>query len=212
MNAGRSENLIRVMIVDDHSIVRTGLVALIEMEQTMTVIAKAADGEEAVDLYWQHQPDITVMDLRLPKISGVDAIKQIRLRNPAAKFIVLTTYDGDEDIFRALRAGADGYLLKGMFDEELLLAIKTVYGGGQHIPPQIKERLGNRPYKLELTLRETQVLELVVKGKSNKEIALALKISEGTVKWFINNIFIKLAARDRAQAISIALRRGIVHL
>jgi len=210
--AMNSPQSIRVMVIDDHQIVRQGLVALINTEPDLTVVAEGANGQQAIELFRQHQPDITLMDLRLPVISGVEATKAIRREFPTAKIIVLTTYDGDEDIYRALRAGAQSYLLKGISFEELLEAIRTVHAGLRRIPAAVAERLAERLVGPELTGRELQVLELIVKGKSNKEIATELVISEATVKTHINSILSKLGVSDRTQAATSALQRGIVHL
>lgn len=202
----------RIMVVDDHQIVRQGLVALINSEPGMTVVAEAADGGQAVELHRQHRPDITLMDLRLPVLSGVEAITAIRREHPAARIIVLTTYDGDEDIYRALQAGAQSYLLKDMFSEELLEAIRTVHAGLRRLPNVIAARLAERMNTQALTARELEVLKLIVKGRSNKEIGSDLSISEATVKTHINNILSKLGVTDRTQAATTALQRGIVHL
>lgn len=198
--------------MEDHHIVRQGLVALLNTVSDMSVVAEASDGNQAVDLFRQHQPDVTLMDLRLPTLSGVEAVKQIRREFPAARIIVLTTFDGDEDIYRALQAGARGYLLKGMFGEELIDAIRAVHSGKSRIPPVIAERLAGRMSGPGLTSRELDVLKLIVAGRSNKEIGSELTISEATVKTHINNILSKLGVTDRTQAATSALQRGIVHL
>jgi two-component system NarL family response regulator len=203
---------IRIMVIDDHHIVRQGLVALVGTVPGMQVVAEAADGELAVEMYRRHKPDITLMDLRLPKKSGVEAITQIRQEFPAARIIVLTTFDGDEDIYRALQAGAKGYLLKGMNTEELTDAIRTVHAGKSRIPAVVAERLAGRMGGPSLTARELEVLKRIVSGRSNKEIASDLFISEATVKTHINSILSKLGVGDRTQAATTALQRGIVHL
>ena len=207
-----SSQSIRVMIVDDHQIVRQGLVALINTETDLTVVAEGADGQQAVELFRQHQPDVTLMDLRMPALSGVEATKAIRKEAPTARIIVLTTFDGDEDIYRALQAGAQSYLLKGVSFEELTDAIRTVHAGQRRIPAAVAERLAERMAAEVLTAREQQVLELIVRGKSNKEIGTALSISEATVKSHINSLLSKLGVTDRTQAATTALQRGIVHL
>lgn len=204
--------LIQIMVVDDHHIVRQGLVALIATLPDMKVVAEAADGAQAVDLHRQHRPDITLMDLRLPNKNGVDAIAEIRHEFPAARIIVLTTFDGDEDIYRALQAGAKGYLLKGMNADELTDAIRTVHAGKTRIPAVVAERLAERMGGPSLTSRELDVLKRIVRGRSNKEIAGELFISEATVKTHINSILSKLGVSDRTQAATTALQRGIVHL
>lgn len=203
---------IRVMIIDDHQIVRQGLVALINTEPDLLVVAEGSDGQQAVELFRQHQPDVTLMDLRMPVLSGVEATKAIRQQNPHARIIVLTTFDGDEDIYRALQAGAQSYLLKGVSFDELIEAIRTVHAGQRRIPAAVAERLAERMAGEELTAREVQVLELIVRGKSNKEIGTALSISEATVKSHINSLLSKLGVADRTQAATTALQRGIVHL
>ncbi|HEY6991544.1 MAG TPA: response regulator transcription factor [Bryobacteraceae bacterium] len=205
-------NKIRVMVVEDHHVVRQGLVALLNTVPDMRVVAEGADGKEAVELFQQHEPDVTLMDLRMPTMSGVDAVIEIRRNFPAARIIVLTTFDGDEDIYRALQAGARAYLLKGMFGDELMDAIRAVHAGKSRIPPAVAERLASRMGSPGLTARELDVLKLIVAGKSNKEIGEELRISEATVKTHINNILSKLGVTDRTQATTAALQRGIVHL
>ncbi|MGI9071472.1 MAG: response regulator [Bryobacteraceae bacterium] len=203
---------IRIMVVEDHHIVRQGLVALLNTVPDMTVVAEASDGKNALDLFRQHQPDVTLMDLRLPNMSGVEAVTEIRKQFASARIIVLTTFDGDEDIYRALQAGARGYLLKGMFGEELMDAIRAVHAGKSRIPAVIAERLALRMGGSPLTTRELDVLKLIVAGKSNKEIGSELTISEATVKTHINSILSKLSVTDRTQAATTALQRGLVHL
>jgi len=200
------------MVVEDHHIVRQGLVALLNTVPDMTVVAEASDGKNALDLFRQHQPDVTLMDLRLPNMSGVEAVTEIRKQFASARIIVLTTFDGDEDIYRALQAGARGYLLKGMFGEELMDAIRAVHAGKSRIPAVIAERLALRMGGSPLTTRELDVLKLIVAGKSNKEIGSELTISEATVKTHINRILSKLSVTDRTQAATTALQRGLVHL
>lgn len=178
----------------------------------MTVVAEAADGLQAVDLFGQHRPDIAIMDLRLPLMSGVEAIAAIRRGYPNARIIVLTTFEGDEDIFRALQAGARGYLLKDMFGDELMEAIRAVHAGKTRIPAPVAQRLAERMGGPSLTGRELEVLRLIVDGMSNKEIGGRLFISEATVKTHINSILSKLGVSDRTQAATTALQRGIVHL
>lgn len=203
---------IRIMVIDDQAIVRQGFVSLINTVADMEVIAEGVDGKQAIDLYRQHQPDVTLMDLRMPVLGGVDAIVKIRQEFPSARIIVLTTYDGDEDIYRSLQAGAQGYLLKDMFFEELEDAIRKVNAGSRRLPPVVAERLAERMTGSELTDRELEVLQEIVKGRTNKEIGSVLNISEATVKSHINNILSKLGVADRTQAATRALQRGIVHL
>jgi len=202
---------IRILVADDHHVVRQGLVALLKTVSGFQVVAEAADGKQALEYFDQHRPDVTLMDLRMPHLGGVEAVTQIRRKYPAARIIVLTTFDGDEDIYRALQAGAKGYLLKGMFGEELMDAIRAVHAGKTRIPPAIAERLADRMGAPALTARELQVLKEIVAGRSNKEIGAELSISEATVKTHINSILGKLGVTDRTQAATSALQRGIVH-
>jgi two-component system NarL family response regulator len=207
-----SSDNIRIVVIDDQAVVRQGFVSLINTVPDMTVIAEGVNGQQAVELYRAHRPDIVLMDLRMPVMGGVEAITAIRREFPAARLIVLTTYDGDEDIYRSLQAGAQGYLLKDMFFEELEAAIRTVHTGGRRIPGVVAERLAERVGASDLTGRELEVLEQIVRGGSNKEIAVALDISEATVKSHINNILSKLGVTDRTQAATTAIQRGLVHL
>jgi len=203
---------IRVLVVEDHHVVRQGLVALLNVVDGLEVVGEAADGVEAITQFRKHKPDVTLMDLRLPRMGGVDVIQRIRVETPHARFVVLTTYDGDEDIYKALKAGARAYLLKGMTTDELVATIRTVHAGKSHIPPAIAERLAERMGTEDLTIRELDVLEQIVQGKSNKEIGTELDISEATVKTHINSLLSKLGVTDRTQAATTALQRGIVHL
>jgi DNA-binding NarL/FixJ family response regulator len=203
---------IRILVVEDHHVVRQGLVALLKSVPDMAVVAEASDGKQGVDLFRQHKPDVTIMDLRLPVLTGVEAITQIRKEFPQARVIVLTTFDGDEDIYRALQAGARGYLLKDMFGDELMDAIRAVHAGKSRIPPAVAQRLAERMGGPSLTGRELEVLQNIVAGKSNKEIGRDLSISEATVKTHINSLLSKLGVTDRTQAATTALQRGIVHL
>src|SRR6266404_2895745 len=205
-------NSIRIMVVEDHHVVRQGLVALLKTTPEMQVVAEAQDGLQAVELFRKHRPDVTLMDLRLPGLGGVQATEAIRKEFPQARIIVLTTFDGDEDIYRAIQAGARGYLLKDMFGEELMEAIRAVHAGKTRIPGVVAERLADRMGGPNLTTRELSVLELIVRGRSNKEIADDLGIFESTVKTHVNNILSKLSVSDRTQAATTALQRGIVHL
>ncbi len=203
---------IRVLVIEDHNVVREGLVALLRVAEGLDVVGEAADGVEAITQFRKHQPDITLVDLRLPRMSGVDVIERIRMETPHARFIVLTTYDGDEDIYRALKAGARAYLLKGMTSEELINTIRAVHAGKSYIPPAIAERLAERMGAQDLTPREFEVLEHIVQGKSNKEIAAELEVSEATVKTHINSLLGKLGVTDRTQAATAAIQRGMVPL
>lgn len=203
---------IRVLIVDDHSIVRQGLAALIENEPGMTVVGQAGNGQDAIAQYRQLQPDITLMDLRMPHMSGVDATIAICAEFTNARIIVLTTYDGDEDIYGGLRAGAKGYLLKDAEPETLLNAIHTVHSGQQYIPSEIAAKLVQRMSNPKLSDRELEVVRLMVQGLNNYDIGTALNITESTVKFHINRILSKLGVSDRTQAVITALKRGIAKL
>lgn len=205
------ENRIRILIVEDHHVVRKGLMALLAAVPEVEVVGEASDGVEAVARFGELQPDVTLMDLQLPNMGGVEAITRIRRDFPAARFIVLTTFDGDEDIYRSLQAGAKAYLLKGMTCEELLSTIHAVHSGRTFIPPQIAEKLAERMSTQELTARELRVLERIVAGRANKEIAADLKISETTVKSHVNSLLGKLGVADRTHAATVAIQRGIVH-
>jgi DNA-binding NarL/FixJ family response regulator len=203
---------IRILVVDDHHVVRQGLVALLNIVPDIEVVGEASDGLQAIDLHKTLQPDITLMDLQLPNLGGVDAILKIRADYPGARFIVLTTFDGDEDIFRSLQAGAKAYLLKGMTVDELVSTIQAVHSGRTLISPAIAEKLAERMSTQALTNRELKVLERIVAGRANKEIASDLQISEATVKSHINSLLGKLGVSDRTHAATVALQRGIVHL
>ena len=205
-------NSIRIMVIDDQTVVRQGFVALINTLPDMEVIAEGINGQQAIDLYNQHKPDVTLIDLRMPVVGGVEAITAIRHSFPEARLIVLTTYDGDEDIYRSLQAGASGYLLKDVFFEELETAIRSVHAGSRHIPAAIAMKLAERMASSALTSREMEVLELIARGQSNKEIGTSLTISEATVKSHINSILSKLGVTDRTQAVTTALQRGLVQL
>ena len=207
-----SGNPIRILVVEDHPIVRQGLIALLSVVEGVEVVGEAADGAEAVRQFDATHPDVTLVDLRLPKMSGVEVIQRVRSKHGQARFIVLTTYDGDEDIYRALQAGARAYLLKGMTTQELIATIHAVHAGKSHIPPAIAEKLAERMGTEELTPREFDVLEQIVHGKSNKEIAIELAITEATVKTHINSLLGKLGVTDRTQAATAAIQRGIVPL
>ncbi|MBD1871316.1 response regulator transcription factor [Cyanobacteria bacterium FACHB-471] len=204
--------VIRVLIVDDHAIVQQGLAAIIDEESDLTVIGRAMDGIEAIEQFRQEQPDVTLMDLRMPRMGGVEAITAICAEFNTARIIVLTTYDGDEDIYQGLRSGAKGYLLKDCKPNELRTAIRTVHNGQQYIPPNVGAKLVERMTNPELTDRELEVLQLVAQGMSNLEVSTALGITEGTVKSNMNRILSKLGVKDRTQATIIALKRGIASL
>ncbi len=207
-----SDSQIRVLCVDDHRIVREGIALIIDRQADMAVVGSAADGEEAVAQFKRHRPDVTLMDLQLPAMSGLDAIKAIREDDPDARIIVLTMYQGDDDIHRALSAGATTYLLKDMLSDDLIHIVREVHAGRRPIGPDVKARLDARASQPTLTPREVQVMELVSLGKRNKEIAAALGISEETVQVHLKNIFAKLKVSERTAAVNVALRRGIVHI
>jgi len=203
---------IKVLIADDHPIVREGLAALIAHRDDMCVVGEAANGQEAFELFQQCEPDVILMDLRMPVVDGVTAITMIRDRNPGARIIVLTTFDGDNDIYRGLRAGAKSYLLKNTGRMELIETIRSVYSGQTLIPPAVAAKLAQRMSQPDLTAREVDVLHLMAAGCSNQEIGKRLFIAEGTVKAHVNNILSKMSVNDRTQAVTSALRRGIVQL
>lgn len=204
--------LIQVLIADDHVMVAQGLTALLESQPDIRVIGRASNGQEALELFRQHQPDIVLMDLRMPQMGGVEATSAIRTQFPQARIIVLTTYDGDEDIYRGLRAGAKGYVLKDAEAQELLSAIRAVHAGQQYIPPTVGAKLALRMGIPELSARELEVLNLMARGKNNQEISAKLSISESTVKFHTKNIMSKLGASDRSQAIITALKRGVINI
>ena len=203
---------IDVLICDDHPIMRVGIAAIIQAQPDMRVIGQAGTAAEAVQLYREHLPDITLMDLRLPDRSGVSAIRDIRHAAPDSRIVVLTTYEGDEDIHQALQAGAMGYIIKGMPHEELVAALRKVNAGRRFLPAPVALALASRLPDGELSAREKEVLGLLVKGKSNREIAEELAIKEATVKSHVSVILMRLDVTDRTQAVVIALQRGLAHL
>ncbi len=203
---------IRIVVVDDHPVVREGLRALLERQADMTVVAEAVSGEEAIAECRRHRPDVTLMDLRLKGLGGVEATARICAEMPGARVLVLTTYDGDEEIYQSLRAGARGYVLKGVPAEELVAAIRAVHHGGHRLSAGAADRLAERVLENELTPRELDVMRLVVQGRSNKEVASALTVTEGTVKGYLHQIFGKMGVADRTEAATQAIKRGIVHL
>ncbi|MCW5313053.1 response regulator [Nostoc sp. KVJ3] len=203
---------IRVLVVDDHPVVRQGLIGMLEEAPDIVIVGQGRNGHEAIAVFQQQQPDVTLMDLRMPDMGGVQAITVICNEFPNARIIVLTTYDTDEEIYRGLRAGAKGYLLKDSEPEELLTAIRTVTRGQQYIPLNVAAKLVQRMTAPELSDRELEVLQLVGQGMNNQEISTALNISESTVKTHINRILSKLDVKDRTQAAIIALKRGIASL
>ena len=203
----------RVMVVDDHPLMRVGIAAIINARQDMTVVAQAETGEDAVKLFQQCRPDVTLMDLRLPgKMGGVEAIAAVRSSHPLARFIVVTTYEGDADIHRALEAGAQGYVIKGMPYQTLVEALQKVHSGRRFVPPPVERALASRLPDSELSSREMEVLRLLMSGKKNKDIASMLGITEATVKSHVSAILMRLNVNDRTEAVVTALRRGLVHL
>ena len=203
---------ITLLVAEDHGIVRQAIVSILELQADITVVAEAKDGVEAVTLHQTHQPDVTLMDLRMPHIEGVEAIRRIRENTADAKIIILTTYDTDEDIYRGLQTGARGYILKDANFEDLLEAVRTVHSGKRYLPANVALKLAERMTSEDLTEREHEVLKLLVLGSGNASLAEALNISEGTVKFHINHIFQKLKVHDRTQAVIVALRRGLIRL
>jgi DNA-binding NarL/FixJ family response regulator len=203
---------IRIMAVDDHPLIRSGLRAVIASEPDMEMVGEAANGEEAIDRYREERPDVVLMDLRMPVMDGLAATLAILREFPDAKIVALTTYEGDEDIHRALSAGARGYLLKDMMRSQLLQVIRTVQKGQRAIPAAIAARLAEYTPRIELTPRELEVLQLMAKGFSNPEIATTLGRTESTMKVHVSNILQKLQATDRTEAVTVAIQRGILHL
>jgi DNA-binding NarL/FixJ family response regulator len=203
---------IRILIVDDHALLRAGLTASLGAEPDMEIVAAASNGQEAVELFRQHQPDIIVMDLKMPVMGGVEAIRAIRGQSPAARVVVLSTYEGDDDIYRALQAGAASYLLKDTLAEDLVRVIREIFAGGRPLPPPVAQRLADRMLQPELTARELDVLRLIARGLRNKEIAARLGIGEETAQGHVKNILAKLGLHDRTEAVAVAVRRGIVHI
>jgi two-component system NarL family response regulator len=204
--------LIRVLVADDHPILREGLVALINRQTGMKVVAEAADGSEAVALFSRFTPDVAVIDLRMPAMNGIETLTAIRMADPQARLVILTSFASDEDIYRALRAGARGYLVKDAPAEELVKCLRTVHEGGTFIPPAIASKLAERVGTAELTAREREVLALVAKGKANREIGSELDVTEGTIKVHVNNILNKLGVASRTEAVNLAVRRGLVRI
>ena len=207
----RDARLIRVLSVDDHALLREGIAALVNAEPDMKLVAEASSGEEAIEKFRSHRPDVTLMDIQLPGLNGIETISQIQQEFPNARIIVLTTYSGDAQVVRAIKAGARGYLLKRQVHRELLETIRAVHAGQRRIPQEIAAEFVDSP-KDELTPREIDVLRLIASGNANKEIADQLAIGEASVKSYVANILSKLDARDRAHAVTIGLKRGIIEL
>jgi DNA-binding NarL/FixJ family response regulator len=203
---------IRVLVVDDHPIMRVGIAAIINAQPDMKVVGQAGTAAEAVRLFNVERPDLTLMDLRLPDRSGVEAIRSIRAVSPKARIVVLTTYEGDEDIHQALEAGAQGYLIKGMPHDALVKALYRVHAGHRFLPQHVTDALSSRVHGSQLSQREQEVLQLLLAGKSNREIAEELQIKEATVKSHVSVILMRLNVSDRTQAVVEGLKRGLVHL
>jgi DNA-binding NarL/FixJ family response regulator len=204
--------VIRVLSVDDHALLREGIARLIGKQSDMELIGEASNGREALEQFRKHHPDITLMDLQMPEMSGIDAISAIRGEFPDARIIVLTTYSGDFQVFRALKAGARGYLLKGMLRQELLETIRAVHAGQKRLSPEVAAEIAEHATDDVLTPREIDVLRLIAEGNANKEIAGQLSLSEETVKGHVKNILAKLGVNDRTHAVAIGLKRGIIDL
>jgi DNA-binding NarL/FixJ family response regulator len=205
-------DLIRILTVDDHPLLRDGIAALVNNEDDMKIVAEASGGREAFDRFREHRPDVTLMDLRMPDMDGIDAMVKIIQQYPEARIIVLTTYSGDALIIRALKAGAQGYLLKGLLRKELLDTIRSVHAGRKRISSEVAQQVANHAVDSLLTSREIGVLQLIAEGNANKVVADRLAITEDTVKAHVRNILSKLAANDRTHAVTIALKRGIIDL
>ncbi len=212
MSAPEAMPQIRILVAEDHLVARVGVVTIVNMQPDMTVIAEASNGQQAVDLYRQHQPDVTLLDLRMPGMGGVEAAQRIRAEFPNARLIALTTYGGDEDIRRALAAGVRAYLTKDVLHDELLKAIHAVYAGQTYLPASVAAALAAQTPRQDLSAREVQVLGLIVRGLANKQIAYELSIAEHTVKNHVKSILSKLGVQDRTQAATAAIQRGIIHL
>ena len=207
-----THNLIRILTVDDHPLLRKGIAALVNPEPDLKLVAEASNGKEAIEAFRSHQPDVTLMDLQMPEVDGLEAIVAIRREHPEARIIVLTTYTGDMQVLRALKAGARAYILKGQVHKELLDTIRAVHAGKKRIPPEIAAQLADHATDDPLTEREIDVVKLIAAGNGNKQIADQLSIGEATVKSHVTNILSKLGANDRAHAVTIALKRGIIEL
>jgi two-component system, NarL family, response regulator len=206
------KDTIRILVAEDHLVARVGVSTIVNMQPDMTVVAEASNGHQAVELFRKHQPDVTLLDLRMPGMGGVEAAIAIRAEYPGARMIALTTYGGDEDIRRALAAGVHAYLTKDVLHDELLKAIRAVHAGQTYLPAAVAASLAAQLPRPDLSAREVQVLGLIVQGQANKQIAYSLSIAEHTVKNHVKNILSKLGVQDRTQAATAAIQRGIIHL
>lgn len=204
--------MIRILVAEDHVVARVGVTTIVNKQRDMRVVAEASNGREAVELYRAHLPDIALLDMRMPILSGIDATLAIRSQFPAARIIALTSYSGDADISRALKAGVQAYLTKDLLQDELLTAIRVVHKGGTYVPRPLASVLSAQGSRPDLTPRELQVLELIVRGLVNKQIAFSLNLSEFTVKNHVKRLLNKLGVQDRTQAATVAIERGIIHL
>jgi len=203
---------IRILVAEDHLVARVGVTTIVNMQPDMTVVAEATNGVQAVELYRQHRPDIALLDLRMPGMTGIEAAAAIRKEFPQARMIALTTYGGDEDIRRTLAAGVQAYLTKDVLHDELIKAIRAVHAGQTYLPAGVAAALAAQMPRPDLSARELQVLELIVRGLANKQIAYSLSIAEHTVKNHVKSILSKLGVQDRTQAATVAIQRGIIHL
>lgn len=208
----KKESKIRVLVADDHYVVRMGVIAIINNEPDMEVVAEAANGTQAIGMFRQHQPDLVLLDSRMPLKSGVEAAEEIRQTNNAARIVMLTAFDGDEDIHKALRAGAQGYILKNATGEQLIPALRAVAAGKDWIPAEVASRLAKRKEYEPLTPRELEVLHELAKGLANKQIADVMNISQHTAKGYLKSILTKLHVADRTEAVTVAIQRGLIHL
>jgi len=208
----KKEPKIRILVVDDHYVVRMGLIAIINNEPDMEVVAEAANGMQAVEMFNRHQPDLVLLDSRMPLKNGVQAAKEIRSGHAEARLLMLTAFDGDEDIFRAMESGVQGYVLKNSTGEQLVPAIRSVAGGKRWIPDEVEHRLASRKTYEPLTPRELEVLHELAKGLANKQIASVMNITEFTTKGYLKNILYKLHVADRTEAVTVAIQRGLIHL
>lgn len=203
---------IRILVADDHYVVRMGVIAIINDQEDMKVIAEAANGFQAIELFKRHKPDLVLLDSRMPQKSGIQAAKEIKNQSESARIVMLTAFDGDEDISQALESGAQGYVLKNSTDKNLLPAIRAVAAGHPWIPPEVEERLARRKTYESLTPRELVVLREMAKGLANKQIASVLNITQNTAKGYLKSILYKLHVSDRTEAVTVAIQRGLIHL